>query len=229
MIFCLSKEGIIESRQGLLYLPLSPVYGIGGTVIMLILHAHMGNPIILFLYSIFAGSAVEFVSSFVMEKLFNARFWDYSDRPLNIQGRICLQYSIYWGFLGLLLMYIIVPYIYVKLINAFSKQTGEIIANSLLPIVIIAIIITLMAMNKLKRKVNYLSAKNKGLNKEFKNSFLDKVVDLIAPEKLIIWTFPNLSLVVHVQKFEGKKSQKEIKIENTIKKLEKSLEVYTNI
>ena len=50
---------------------------------------------------------LEYVASFVMEKLFGSVFWDYSEKPLNLQGRICLQYSLYWGFLGLLLIYVL--------------------------------------------------------------------------------------------------------------------------
>lgn len=227
MLFCLSKEGILESRQGTLYLPLSPIYGIGGTTITVLLYSYMDKPLFLFFYAILVGSAIEYIASFVMEKMFNARFWDYSELPYNLNGRICFQYSIYWGFLGIFLMYLIVPDIYNRLMRWFPRDVGDIIAYILLPIILICFAITLLALTRLKHKVEYLS--NKQNRKELSTNAFWRFIDRLAPEKLIIWTFPNLSLVVNIQRLKGVKSQKEIKIEKTIKKLNVALEKYNNL
>lgn len=103
MIFCYAKEGVIESRVGLLYLPLSPIYGCGGVALSLFLKPYIGEPILMLLVGIVVGTLLEYIASFVMEKAFKTVFWDYSGKPLNLHGRVCLEYSIYWGLLSLLL------------------------------------------------------------------------------------------------------------------------------
>src|SRR5215203_6276838 len=71
MIFCLVREGVLESRLGLLYLPLRPIYGVGGVACTVLLHRFMQEPILVFLWGMLICSVVEYVASFVMEKAFN--------------------------------------------------------------------------------------------------------------------------------------------------------------
>jgi hypothetical protein len=104
MIFCLVQEGVLESRVGLLYLPLRPMYGVGGVACTVLLHRFIQEPILIFLWGMLICTVVEYVASFVMEKAFSAVTWDYSDKALNLHGRICLQYSCCWGLLVLLVL-----------------------------------------------------------------------------------------------------------------------------
>jgi uncharacterized membrane protein len=107
MIFCVFQEGVLESRLGLLYLPLRPLYGVGAVACTLLLHSFINEPILIFLWCILICSVVEYVASFMMERAFGTVTWDYSDKLLNLHGRICLEYSCYWGLLALFVVYML--------------------------------------------------------------------------------------------------------------------------
>ena len=124
MVFCLSQEGVLESRLGLLYIPLSPIYGIGAVALTQFLFPYFEQPVLLFLMGIVVGTVLEYVASFVMEKLFGTVFWDYSDKPFNLHGRVCLEYSIYWGLLSMLVLYILDPVVF-GFVNLFSPAVGQ--------------------------------------------------------------------------------------------------------
>lgn len=94
-------------NRGFLVGPICPIYGTGAVLMSLTLEPikHMGYPILVFFAGIVVCDAVEYVTSFIMEKLFHARWWDYSERFMNIKGRICLQHSIYWGIASVAYIY----------------------------------------------------------------------------------------------------------------------------
>lgn len=103
------------SNRGFLYGPLCPIYGSGVIAVLLCVNADIGFSRYSPLWQIFlvcaAGSAVlEFVTSYVMEKLFHARWWDYSDKPLNIQGRICFPYTCCFGLAGVAIVLWLLPW-----------------------------------------------------------------------------------------------------------------------
>ena len=94
----------------------------------------------LFLGGFLSGSITEYVVSFVGEKLLNTKWWDYSDKFLNINGRICLIYSIFWGLLGLYLIKVVNPLID-KLINWIKTKCGIIKLRSVATILTVGLII----------------------------------------------------------------------------------------
>lgn len=69
------------------------------------------NMIVIFLISFLVFSIWEYIVAVILEKLFKTKYWDYSDLKFNIQGRVCLKNSIYWGILGGFLIFIIHPII----------------------------------------------------------------------------------------------------------------------
>ena len=88
-------------NRGFLYGPLCPIYGCGGIVILLLPPSLYQTWIPLFFASMILCTVVEYFVSWFMEKLFHARWWDYSHYKFNINGRICLLNSVLFGFLGL--------------------------------------------------------------------------------------------------------------------------------
>lgn len=110
IIFTLYKDKALVNR-GFLIGPYCPIYGSGCILIILLLKRYLDDPVVLFIMSMVICSILEYVTSFLMEKLFKARWWDYSDRKFNINGRICLETLIPFGLLGCLLMYVINPFI----------------------------------------------------------------------------------------------------------------------
>ncbi len=94
-------EGLLSIKQehrfinrGFLNGPYCPIYGCGALAFVW-LQRYVNDPIFLFLAGGAIACALEYITSYTMEKLFNARWWDYSDWPFHINGRICL-----FGFLG---------------------------------------------------------------------------------------------------------------------------------
>lgn len=96
------------TNSGFLYGPFCPMYGIGA-VLMIELGKLSNNPIIIFIISFILFSVWEYVVAIILEKCFKTKYWDYSDLKFNLQGRICLKNSIYWGILGVLLIFVIQP------------------------------------------------------------------------------------------------------------------------
>ena len=103
LLWCLMKNGYLESRSGLVYGPLNPLYGVGAVVLTLALYKYRNRSSVISLFGgMLVGSVVEYLCSWGQEALFGSRSWDYSAMPFNLNGRICLMYSIFWGFLGVL-------------------------------------------------------------------------------------------------------------------------------
>lgn len=96
-------------NRGFLRGPMLPIYGFGATILLHVSLPLYDRPIELFLASMVAATVFEYVVGVVMEKLFKVKYWDYSTHRFQFQGRICLQSSLCWGFLGLILARAIHP------------------------------------------------------------------------------------------------------------------------
>lgn len=95
-------------NSGFLYGPFCPMYGIGA-LLMILIGKNSNNIIVIFLLAFVLFSVWEYIVAIILEKLFKTKYWDYSDLKFNIKGRVCLKNSIYWGILGVLLMFVIQP------------------------------------------------------------------------------------------------------------------------
>lgn len=96
-------------RKGLLVLPLCPVYGVGACLILSLPGWADTRPWTLFLLGALAATAAEYLAALCHEKLLGVSFWSYDDLPGNLQGRVCLPFSLAWGFLSLGLVYWLHP------------------------------------------------------------------------------------------------------------------------
>lgn len=94
-------RGVLENRAGLVYGPFNLLYGAGAVVLTLCLYRFRNRGSFLsFLGGMAVGSVLEYACSFVQELILGSRSWDYSNIPFNINGRICLLFSVFWGVLG---------------------------------------------------------------------------------------------------------------------------------
>ena len=98
-------------NRGFLIGPICPIYGTGALLITFCL-SPLHNPIVIFLASVLICAILEYSTSVIMEKLFHVRWWDYSDRPFNLNGRICLEALIVFGIGGTLVALIFSPALY---------------------------------------------------------------------------------------------------------------------
>ena len=95
------EEGKIVYR-GFLIGPYLPIYGVGAVFVALTMNRYADDPLALFLISACVCGVLEYVTSFVLEKIFHARWWDYKKWPFNINGRICLQNLFAFGVAAIL-------------------------------------------------------------------------------------------------------------------------------
>lgn len=109
-IWCLIRNGFIESRKSLVLGHLSIAYGMGAVLLTLLLVRFQNESVWkIFLVAFASGTVVEYICSLGQEICFGSVAWDYSDLPLNINGRVCLIYSLFWGFLGLAWVKFVIP------------------------------------------------------------------------------------------------------------------------
>ena len=98
-------------NRGFLNGPLCPIYGVAAISMALALTPISHSYFLLFFVGMFVCDIVEYLTSFLMEKLFHARWWDYSNNLLNINGRICLWHSFMWGCLSIFFMKVVHPFV----------------------------------------------------------------------------------------------------------------------
>lgn len=132
-------------NRGFLIGPICPIYGHGCILMILTLSRYKDNPLTLFIYAIFICSLLEYFTSYFMEKIFKARWWDYSTKRFNLNGRICAETMIPFGILGTLVICVINP-IFEYLLNLFNFETIKITAIILFIIYIIDYTISLVIM-----------------------------------------------------------------------------------
>ena len=121
-------------NRGFLRGPLCPIYGTGGLVMMICLlplrHITENlylNELLIFIAGAILCDIVEFMTSYIMEKLFNARWWDYSNKKFNIQGRICLTHTFYWGTCSCLFVFILEPIMNLYIVGQVSESSRNIL------------------------------------------------------------------------------------------------------
>lgn len=95
--------------RGFLYGPVCPIYGFGGVLVTILLKGSGSNPIKVFFEGMILASILEYITSYVLEKLFHMKWWDYSTYKFNINGRVCLLNSVLFGVLAVVIVEVIEP------------------------------------------------------------------------------------------------------------------------
>ena len=136
-------------NRGFLIGPICPIYGKGALLIIFLLNPYKDNPILLFFMAIIICSILEYFTSYIMEKIFKTRWWDYSYTKYNINGRICLNTMIPFGLLGLVGVYLINPFL-LNMLSYINPTYLKIIAIILLVIYLIDYILSFDIIYKLR-------------------------------------------------------------------------------
>ena len=211
-IYATSKKGRFVNR-GFLNGPFCPIYGFGVLILIIVLSPILNNLLLLFIGAMFLTSALEYITGFVLEKAFNSTWWDYSNQPFNIQGRICLRFSVYWGMLSVFVLNILHPKIS-KLVSNIPYNYGIIILYVMFVYFIVDYSITLhsvIKLNSLLEQMHKLSFEVKEKLELIKGTAVGKVEDIegrieelkikyeellskrIQQHQRLINAFPNLS------------------------------------
>ena len=102
-------------NTGFLHGPFCPIYGFGAVVLYVLLSPLKGNVLAIFCTGFFVLSLWEYFVGFLLEKLFKTKYWDYSKNKFNINGRVCLLNSIYWGLLSIFFIEIWNPIVEIQI------------------------------------------------------------------------------------------------------------------
>lgn len=134
-LFDFLKNGVI-SNHGVLHGPWLPIYGSGGVLIYIILKRFKDNPLIVFMGSFVICTMVEYITSWYLETYKHHKWWSYVNMPFNIDGRVCLLGSIFFGLGGLLGIYIFAPKIK-SFMSKFNFRKLSVLTLTILAIFII--------------------------------------------------------------------------------------------
>lgn len=138
VLYTLGAWGIFENR-GVLFGPWLPLYGFGGTLLYAVFYPILRGPaapwrLCLRIPLIFVGlcvltTLIELGASYLLDAVgMDFRYlWDYGDRPMNFEGRISLSASLWFGVLGLALLYVVMP-LYRRFVRLHNQKLVHAIA-----------------------------------------------------------------------------------------------------
>ena len=204
-LFGLATTGVIESRKSFLYGPFCGVYGLGAVVMIVTLSHFKKSNAKLLLGGIVVGSIVEYTVSLIGELIFNVKWWDYSSLPLNVNGRICIYYSVIWGVLAIFLLSIVNPQID-KFIDFIKRKIPskhiKTVEMTILSLIVIDFIISVYAMVAFYARtvVEYdIDVDNRGIINVvyeviYSNEEVSKITKKLFSDEKMILTFPNLKM-----------------------------------
>lgn len=180
-VFSLIKWKEFINHSAVVIGPFNMAYGLGALMLTALLYKFRNEKNIkIFLIGFIGGSVLEYIMSWGMELVLGFTAWDYSRKPLNLNGRICVRYSLFWGFLGVVWIKYIYPYIS-KLLEKMDKNLGKRLAIFLSIFLAFDIFLTGVAINRARKKEKGIEAKykyeevlDKTFNKEYlKNMYND--------------------------------------------------------
>ena len=189
-IFCSVGERKFVHNRGFLIGPCCPIYGFGALYCYLFLSKYANDPIVLFVMALFGTSILEYVTSYLMEKLFKARWWDYTNEKFNINGRVCLKNSILFGIGGALFIYYIKP-AFINLVNRIPNNVFITAGIILFIIFMTDLIVSFTIMSKLKIELTDIK---KDSTEEIENEVKEILLNHAFYAKKLFRSFPNFSL-----------------------------------
>lgn len=207
----------IEKRKfvnrGFLIGPYCPIYGFGGLAITILLKNYTKDPIVLFLMAVIICGILEYFTSYIMEKIFKARWWDYSAKKYNINGRICLETVVLFGILGCLVMYVLNPITF-KYLNMLSNSMLNIISAICFTIFITDNIVSYNVISSFTKTVKTI---NVGKIKDNTEEITKKVREVLIGKsffnKRLMEAYPNLQAKIKEKARQIAQKAKEVKTE----------------
>ena len=174
--------------RGFLLGPYCPIYGFGMLLIIFLLKNYTDNFLVLFILSMVICLILEYVTSYLMELIFKARWWDYSDKKYNINGRVCLEYAIFFGIGGTLVMYVVHPFV-MSIVYRLSDLSLLLIGSILFILFIVDNIISFDAISKINK---FDFKKYKDNTEDISKKIREYLSNYSILTKRIFNAFPNL-------------------------------------
>ena len=203
-------------NRGFLVGPYCPIYGWGALAITLLLQRYTNDIIVLFVMAVIVCSFIEYFTSYFMEKKYHARWWDYSNKKFNINGRICLDTMIPFGILGLFIMYVSNPF-FIDIYTNIPDICLHIIAGILFTLYIIDNIVS----SRIISSIHVEEEKIADNTEEITNEIATKIKQLLKQKswlhRRLVNAYPNFRF----EKLELIKERLEKQKQKIAKKLEK--------
>ena len=203
--------------RGFLIGPYCPIYGCGAVLITLCLTPFKGHQVGLFILAMVLCGSLEYATSFIMEKAFNARWWDYSEMRFNINGRVCLETLVPFGIAGLLIVYLFNPFL-LSIIQSWSEGTLNIISLIIAVVFVTDVIISSKIIYNFKRTNKEVSQNEK---KDNTDEVSEKVREILRSKSFLnrrlINAFPDFTTILKKKGEELKRKTAEVKEELTNK------------
>ena len=193
-------------NRGFLIGPCCPIYGVGVLAITFLLEQYKSDAVVTFFLAFIIIGVLEYITSIIMEKVFHARWWDYSKKPFNVDGRICLQNLLYFGFISLGVIYVFNPPIFEFINNLGDAKIWISIVLAIILGADIAISTTVLAG---------ISREGRNLNKDNTEEMANKVRQTLKERnwsyRRILTAFPDMRHIIKKQKEKIKKLRKKSK------------------
>lgn len=177
-----SSKCSIEARKfinrGFLNGPIIPIYGVGGTVVYILLQPFMGRPVLILLLGFVLTTVLEYVTAVAMEKAFHAKWWDYSRFKYNFQGRVCLPASILWAVFSVADVYVLGPAVK-DMVDKIPRSLGERMGYVLLLVTVADFTVTVVYTMELSVNIERLSTlREEMLTYLLNTSLIEKTTEL---------------------------------------------------
>ncbi|OPJ62416.1 hypothetical protein CLORY_17850 [Clostridium oryzae] len=185
VIYCYSVNRRLVNR-GFLYGPVCPIYGVAAVIVIIVLSPFSNNYILLFGGGLILSSLLEFITGFVLEHFFKARWWDYTDNKFNIMGYVCLKFSIFWAIITVIFIKFIYPPVD-RFVHLLPHSFLEISYNVLLIVFVVDITATinnLIQFRKIFNELYELSSELKCNIETMKNKLVDTAKASILEGKI---------------------------------------------
>lgn len=207
--------------RGYLIGPYIPIFGFGAVCMVSFLDKYKDDILTLFILSVVVCLLLEYLTSLLLEKIFKLRWWDYSDKRFNINGRICLENGIRFGLGGVIITKYFNPLL-VGFLKLFSTHTIIIVGWILFGIVILDAIISTFTISKLK--IDTKKYVKKDATEEIKKQVSHSLQRYNVFYKRIFHAFPNIKLNANIIKLREfyKEQSKNIKLVREEKEGEKN-------
>lgn len=190
-IYCYISVGVLESRKGFIWGPLCPVYGVCGTALIWILDKlEYKKSWKIFIAGMIIGSIAEYVLSYILEAIYGTRFWNYEYLKYNLNGRISLIFSIYWGALSVVLMKVAKPLID-KFIERMKPNKKIVIELGIFVFLIIDCFVTIWGIQTYQNRILY-NIEYKAESERFLPKLKEKIENNYFTNERMSIIFPNL-------------------------------------
>lgn len=140
-------------NRGFLIGPYCPIYGFGAVLVCRLLSRFSGDPLAVFALALLVCATLEYITSYVMEKLFHARWWDYSEKPFNLNGRVCASTLIPFGVMGLMLVYFVQPFCF-GLFDRMPPTVRTVLCVVLCTLLLVDVIVSTTVLGKIRSTAN---------------------------------------------------------------------------